>query len=84
MEQSVLLKKKEYYTAVKTSLEAKDYSSEINAKLEEYRLKLVNEYEETRKSDIKTCENYLHIIDECLDEIAVNTSEDTNTEQLAW
>lgn len=83
MEQSILLKKKEYYKAIKESLKTKDYSLEIAEKLEEYRLKLINEFEETRQSDIKTCEDYLHVIDECLDEIAAKDLDATNTENLA-
>lgn len=71
MEKEVLQNKRAYYLEVKNELLAKDSSKEIEEEVAKYREKLSQEYEQARTKDIATCDCYLHVIDECLDEIAM-------------
>lgn len=70
MEKSVLIEKRDLYLKVKAELLAKDYSDEIEEQVKNFRSQLTNEYETRRAQDVAKCDCYLHVVDECLTEIA--------------
>lgn len=78
MEKSVLLSKKETYISVKKALIEKDYSSEIEAKVNEFRNSLTEQYARQRKQEIDKCDTYLTFIDECL--LEISTQEENKVE----
>lgn len=81
-----LLEKKAKLLAQKQENEKKDYSAEINKLVEEYRAKLVNEVEATRKQNSDKFDMYIQFINELLDEDAAEEAipaEDTEEVPVA-
>ena len=81
-----LLEKKTKLLAQKQENEKKDYSAEINKLVEEYRTKLVNEVEATRKQNSDKLDMYIQFINELLDEDAAEEAmpaEDTEEVPVA-
>lgn len=81
-----LLEKKTKLFAQKQENEKKDYSAEINKLVEEYRAKLVNEVEATRKQNSDKLDMYIQFINELLDEDAAEEAmpaEDTEEVPVA-
>lgn len=81
-----LLEKKAKLLAQKQENETKDYSAEINKLVEEYRAKLVNEVEATRKQNSGKLDMYIQFINELLDEDAAEEAipaEDTEEVPVA-
>lgn len=76
MEKEVLQEKRDYYLKVKAELQARDASREIEEEVAKYRAKLIEEHEQARSKDLATCDCYLHVIDECLDEIATREAQE--------
>lgn len=78
-----LLEKKAKLLAQKQENEKKDYSAEINKLVEEYRAKLVNEVEATRKQNSDKFDMYIQFINELLDEDAAEEAIPTeDTEEV--
>lgn len=72
---SRLTDKRAKYVAMKQEVLSYDYDSEINKKVEDYRLKLVDEARQDRAKKLAKVDDYIDILDELIaEEEAVSTT----------
>ena len=74
-----LIEKKKFYESKKEGIIAKDFTAEIQGKVQEFRADKMQEiedfetltangYESERREDIKTCDHYIEFVEQLLEE----------------
>lgn len=73
------LEKKKFYLKKQAELAEKDYSEEIERRVEAFRQSVVFEVEEERAKDIEKINNYLELLDELIEEDFEEAKEQDST-----
>lgn len=74
--------KKGFYLNKLAELQNVDIETEVNKRLEETKAAIRNEIEKELNEDIKTCNDYIKILDELIDEANMTSCNDTEQQQV--
>lgn len=75
-----LSEKKQFYVNKLNEIKNEDYSAEINLKLDEYKLKLISEFENQRSTDIEKINTYIELLNELLSDYEKEEIEENKNE----